>query len=164
MKKFLSLFFIFLTFSFIIPFNAFAEESTEPVPYSKDEFPQWALDLRRFEIVSLGSIPFAMIGVVLVYGNIEKQRGHMSSVPNPLNPSSLDESEQLKILGMTVCTGLAIGFVDFTVNQIIRHNKKKRLQRINAAKQVNVVPVQEEPDEETIENETQNIESEKEEN
>ncbi|MEE1181408.1 MAG: hypothetical protein UHY90_04070, partial [Treponema sp.] len=79
MKKFLSLFFIFLTFSFIIPFNAFAEESTEPVPYSKEEFPQWALDLRRFEVVSLGSIPFAMIGVVLVYGNIEKQRGHMSS-------------------------------------------------------------------------------------
>ena len=65
---------------------------------------------------------------------------------------------------MTVCTGLAIGFVDFTVNQIIRHNKKKRLERLNATKQVNVVPVQEEPDEEIIENETQSIETEKEEN
>lgn len=158
MKRFLCFLLIFSVFSTFVPQSAYCEESTEPEPYEKEEFPQWALDLRRFEIVSLGSIPFAMIGVTIAYGAIEVNRGNMDSIPNPLNPSSLDESEQLKILGLTVCTGLAIGLVDYTVNLIIRHNKKKRLERINAAKQVNVVPFVENTEPEEVESEVQPIE------
>lgn len=109
-------------------------------------------------MVSLGSVPFAMIGVTIAYGYIEVKRGNMSSIPNPLNPSSLDESEQLKILGMTVCTGLAIGLVDFTVNKIISYNKRKRLEKINAAKQVNVVPLAEPEESEIVEDEFQSSE------
>lgn len=148
MKRFLCILFSIMFFSMMATQSAYCEESIEPEPYSKEEFPQWALDLRRFEVVSLGSIPFAMIGVTIAYGAIEMNRGNMSSIPNPLNPSSLDESEQLKILGMTACTGLVIGLVDFTVNLIVRHNKRKRLERLNATKQVDVVPLTtpEEPD------------------
>lgn len=158
MKRFLCFLLLIIVFPTFVPQCAYCENSSEPEPYEKEEFPQWALDLRRFEIVSLGSIPFAMIGVTIGYGALEVHRGNMDSIPNPLNPSSLDESEQLKILGLTVCTGLAIGLVDFTVNQIIRHNQKKKLERINAAKQVNVVPISENTEPEEVENDIHPLE------
>ena len=34
---------------------------TEPEPYDPTEFPQWAHDLRRAEIVALGAFPVSMI-------------------------------------------------------------------------------------------------------
>ena len=33
----------------------------EPVPYDPDEFPLWARDLRRGEIIAIGAFPIAMI-------------------------------------------------------------------------------------------------------
>lgn len=166
MKRLFYFLFIFLLFSTFISQSLFCEESTEPIPYAKEEFPQWALDLRRFEVVSLGSIPFAMIGVTLVYGSIEKNNGNYSSIPNPLNPSSLDESEQLKILGLTVCTGVAIGVVDFAVNKIIQYNKKKKIEKLNARKKINVIPLEEEDDklENTEDEVSKKIEEEEKEN
>jgi hypothetical protein len=32
----------------------------QPAPYQKDEFPRWALDLRRSEIVAFGVLPFTI--------------------------------------------------------------------------------------------------------
>ncbi len=43
------------------------EGEAEPVPYSPDEFPQWTRDLRRGEIVAIGSFPVAMIVAGLLY-------------------------------------------------------------------------------------------------
>lgn len=160
MKRFICFLFIFLFSSTLIPQKGFCEESTDPEPYDKEEFPQWALDLRRFEIVSLGSIPFAMIGVTMAYGAIEMNRGNMNSLPNPLSPSSLSEHEQLKVVGMTVCAGLVIGLVDYTVNVIIRHNKRKQQEMINAAKQVDVIPIVENSKPEDIEGEIQSVDDE----
>jgi hypothetical protein len=34
--------------------------SSQPAPYQKDEFPPWALDLRRAEIVAFGVLPFTV--------------------------------------------------------------------------------------------------------
>ena len=160
MKRFICFLFIFLFSSTLILQKGFCEESTDPEPYDKEEFPQWALDLRRFEIVSLGSIPFAMIGVTMAYGAIEMNRGNMNSLPNPLSPSSLSEHEQLKVVGMTVCAGLVIGLVDYTVNVIIRHNKRKQQEMINAAKQVDVIPIVENSKPEDIEGEIQSVDDE----
>lgn len=139
---------------------AFCAESTEPVPYDDEEFPQWTLDLRRFEVVSLGSVPFAMIGVTMAYGAIEMNRGNINSMPNPLNPGSFSEGEQLKIVGMTLCVGACIGLIDFTVNKIRRYNQRKKLERINATKQINVIPVDENAGPEIIEDDTKSIEAE----
>ncbi|MDR0452088.1 MAG: hypothetical protein LBH15_03515 [Treponema sp.] len=64
-KRFL--FFCFALFMFSA-FNAYSQTDTEnirittlavtPAPKPKTEFPQWALDLRRFDIIMFGSFPF----------------------------------------------------------------------------------------------------------
>lgn len=40
--------------------SATASVSAVPEPYTKDEFPSWAVGLRRYEIVSLGAFPLLL--------------------------------------------------------------------------------------------------------
>ncbi|MDR1411133.1 MAG: hypothetical protein LBI91_02870 [Spirochaetaceae bacterium] len=64
-KKFLFFFCAFFVFSI---FNVHSQTEQEnvrvttgtiaPAPKQKPEFPQWALDLRRFDIIMFGSFPF----------------------------------------------------------------------------------------------------------
>lgn len=157
MKKIICLIMVFVFFSAYKVQPAFSEGVDDPVPYSDSEFPQWALDVRRFEIVSLGSVPFAMIGVTLAYGAIQVNRGKMDSIPHLLNQSNLDEYQQFKILGLTICTGLCIGLVDFTVNQIIRYNKRKKMERINSRKKIEVIPIEAETEPEIIPGEIETV-------
>lgn len=42
-------------------------DPTRPVPYDPEEFPLWAQDLRRGEIIALGAFPLSMIVVSLSY-------------------------------------------------------------------------------------------------
>lgn len=152
MKEKIKFIFILLISAIIFTQPVFSAASETPEPYEDEEFPQWALDLRRFEVVSLGSMPFAMIGVTLGYGAIEVNRGNMDSIPNPLNPgSNLSEDEQLKIFGMTFAVGLGIGLVDLVVNILKRNHQRKKLERLNATRQVLVVPVSQNVEPEAIE-------------
>ena len=50
---------VFIIIAFItIPIFS-GESLPEYEPYEDDEFPQWAKDLRRFEIIFFGTIPFS---------------------------------------------------------------------------------------------------------
>lgn len=40
---------------------------TEPLPYEELEFPSWAHDVRRFEVVFFGAVPLTYILTSLVY-------------------------------------------------------------------------------------------------
>ncbi len=42
-------------------------DPSKPVPYGPDEFPRWARDLRRGEIIAVGAFPVAMIITSLGY-------------------------------------------------------------------------------------------------
>lgn len=44
-----------------------AERSTTPEPYRREEFPEWAWQLRRAEVVAVGTFPIAMIASGLLY-------------------------------------------------------------------------------------------------
>ncbi|MFP4642958.1 MAG: hypothetical protein ACLFM0_01240 [Spirochaetales bacterium] len=44
-----------------------ASQDTEPQPYEPDEFPRVARDLRRFQIVTLGSVPLTLFFSSLGY-------------------------------------------------------------------------------------------------
>ena len=92
-----------------VPVFPDSASSTEPVPYDKNEFPQWSKDLRRAEIVSFGSLPFVTIGVTMGYGSYLYFTGSTSSFPNPLDKSgnSFSSEEQLKIFGMSL--GISCG-------------------------------------------------------
>ncbi|MGL4986960.1 MAG: hypothetical protein ACRC5H_07480, partial [Treponemataceae bacterium] len=58
-------------------------------PYKKGEVPTWAKDLRRAEIITLGSMPFAMLGVNMITSAVTwAQSGFdFAKFPNPMNPS-----------------------------------------------------------------------------
>lgn len=166
---------IFLIISSMMPFHLFGEissssgkttssttsskDSDEPEPYDKEKIPLWLRDLRRFEIVSLGSVPFALLPTTVAYGAYLKSQGERGHVPGPLSQSSFDEWQQVKLMGITVGVGLCIGTVDFAVNQIVRHSRNKRQKRINLKEQVIVIPFSENSSPETIIDEATEIET-----
>ena len=41
--------------------------ATEPVPYEEEEFPLWLQDVRRFEVVLFGSVPFSFLYTTAMY-------------------------------------------------------------------------------------------------
>ena len=59
---------ILLCFSFCA--HCFGADTT-PAPYSEGEFPQFLKDARRFEIITLGALPFVTIQTTLGYSTIK---------------------------------------------------------------------------------------------
>ena len=57
---------ILLLVAIVGPASTFAQERT-PQPYTEDEFPQWLKDLRRAEIVFVGSFPITLFLTLETY-------------------------------------------------------------------------------------------------
>lgn len=133
---------IFLSFPIVA-----AEPTVTIEPYTKDEFPDWLHDLRRAEIVSLGSLPFVTLGVTLGYSLYRYFSHDMNSdyFPNPFAKSSsaarLTTDEQLGILFTSLGVSAAVGVVDFTISTIQRHIKNKEEQRLNRGA-VEIIPLE----------------------
>ena len=138
------LFFVILA----LPFRLFAKEKEdvsvdtsqvtvaeeEAAPYEDDEFPQWAKDLRRGEIISLGSIPFVGLWVVSGYGSYKYFSGASDSFPNPFSSKdAFDKQEIWTMVGVTAGIGLGIGLTDFFVN-LSRRKKAERERLLQEAK------------------------------
>ncbi len=119
-------------------FSKISAQNTNPEPYGKYEFPSWAKDLRRTEIITFGSLPFATLGVTLGYGIIKYANGSSTSIANPFNKSSSQYSldEQKKILGISCAVSLALGLTDLGVNHITRFIKRKKMQKVNRLKEI----------------------------
>ncbi len=99
-------------------------------PYTKDEFPQWAKDLRRYEIVSLGSLPFVMLLSTLGYG-LYRYFDHgmdASYFPNPFSKGSgagsLTQQEQMGLLFSSLGISAAIGLADFAIIKVKRSRRE----------------------------------------
>lgn len=124
-------------------FSKLSAQNTNPEPYGKDEFPSWAKDLRRTEIITFGSLPFATLGVTLGYGIIKYANGSSTSIANPFNKSSSQYSldEQKKILGISCAVSLALGLTDLGVNHITRFIKRKKMQKVNRLKEIEKINI-----------------------
>ena len=91
-------------------------ENTSPEPYTENEFPQGLKDLRRFEIISLGSMPFVTFNTSLVYSGIRYARHDFNSAyaPNLFATSSYSAEEQremiLTSLGISIILIASYGF------------------------------------------------------
>ena len=123
MKKSLLLLLIISLFSQ----NLFADTSstsTTPKAYDDDEFPQALLDLRRFEIITLGSMPFVMLDTTLAYSAYKYATGKSTSF-NFLNSSSYDKDETKKIILTSLGISASIGLTDFIVRLVKRSRAKK---------------------------------------
>ena len=107
--------------------NLFADTSstsTTPKAYDDDEFPQALLDLRRFEIITLGSMPFVMLDTTLAYSAYKYATGKSTSF-NFLNSSSYDKDETKKIILTSLGISASIGLTDFIVRLVKRSKAKK---------------------------------------
>ncbi len=107
----------------------------EAVPYGKDEFPQWLKDVRRTEIIALGSWPFTTLLVTLGYSfqNYAAHDFSSSYFPNPFSKSDgAFDSEQIGTIILTSSlVSCAIAITDLTVNLIKRHSKHKNNSEID---------------------------------
>ena len=117
---------IFISFSFLCPLGA-DTSSTTPEPYRDNEFPQFLKDARRFEIITLGALPFVSIQTTLGYSTILYFQHDCESAyfPNPFAAATYSQDEQIGILltSLGICVG--IGLTDLII-QIVKRNKAKK--------------------------------------
>lgn len=100
------------------------------------ELPSWVKDLRRAEIVTLGSLPFTTLGATLAYSLYRYGANDFKPayIPNPFPLSSteakLSTDEQIGIIATAAGISLAVGITDFIVMQVKHSRKKKALEKI----------------------------------
>ena len=131
------------------------------------ELPSWVKDLRRAEIVTLGSLPFTTLGATLAYSLYRYGANDFKPayIPNPFPLSSteakLSTDEQIGIIVTAAGISLAVGITDFIVMQVKQSRKKKALEKIRE-EQGTVIRIREGAlqDADNIPNENQNGSSE----
>lgn len=86
------------------------------------EFPQWARDVRRTEIITLGSLPFVTIWTALgyslaVYGEFR----------NPLDRSagSFTEEDQKRVFAISAGACVALGLADLVFSLVARSSRRR---------------------------------------
>jgi|WetSurMetagenome_2_1015567.scaffolds.fasta_scaffold88100_3 hypothetical protein len=146
-KTYIFIVFLFLAFFY---FPCFGDDSHTPAPYTENEFPQFMKDLRRTEIITLGSMPFITLDTTFAYSLIRYWQNDFSSAytPNPFAKTSdsngFSENEQRGILLTSFCICAGIGLTDLTFNLIKRAigNRKE----INEKRNIKITPIEEDKD------------------
>ena len=114
------------------------EEEHTPVPYTKEEFPLWQREFRRFEILSFGALPFVTLLSFWGYDMVRaaKHPKDPAYYPWPLKKAdkavALTEKEQLNVFLTAAGISVTIALIDITYRAIKRAVVKKRLERENA--------------------------------
>ncbi|MDC7235267.1 MAG: hypothetical protein PQJ58_18690 [Spirochaetales bacterium] len=101
------------------------------------EFPQWAHDLRRFEVITIGAFPLSYILTSLVYETVK------FATDNERGFSIYSEKSQ-KDLSILLMSSGAISIGIATADLIIGKTKQKKLEKQNYTE----IPAQP-PEEET---------------
>lgn len=118
----------FIIFLFFAVENCFCQTNTSPEPYSDDEFPQFMLDLRRFEIITLGSMPFITLNSSIVYNGYKFATGKTDTF-NPLATADYSQDEMENIIITSLCISAGIGLTDYIVNLVKRSRINRRLRQ-----------------------------------
>ena len=134
-RLFVSILLFFFIFSFL-PQGAFADSSSS-TNYDDIEFPQWAKDLRRTEIITFGSLPFVTLWTTVGYSLYE-----YGEFRNPLDKSTdgFTEDDQWNIIKISAATCLALGLTDLTINLISRARKESRLKKEREMQPFTITP------------------------
>ena len=121
--------------------------STSPAPYEKEEFPDFLHDLRRFEIITLGSLPFVTLDTSLAYSAVRYARHDFDSAytPSLANAASFDSDEQIGIILTSLSITVGIGLSDYIIH-LIKRTSKNRKKKMNDNKAVNIIPIEEDED------------------
>ena len=137
-------------------FPVYAEDtkvSRTPDPYGAEEFKQWQKDLRRFEIITFGALPFVSLLSFWAYdiGRSIAHKGDPAYNPWPLKDAKiavkLTEKEQLGVFLTAVGISLGVAIIDLTYRSIKRANAKK-LEEKNEDEAIILIPIEENKSEE----------------
>jgi len=131
--KIFKIFFILTFFSLLSTVYSAEKKDRTPEPYGINEFNTWQKDLRRFEILSFGALPFVSLFSFWGYDMIR-------SAKHPKNPAyypwpikrpdvyvALTEKEQKKVLFAAMGLSVGVALIDYTTRAIIRAVNRKRL-------------------------------------
>ena len=119
---------------FVLFFSSLYAADDTAEPYSKDEFPEICLNIRRAEILTLGSIPFTTLLSTIGYSFYRYYDHDFESgyFPNPLAKSSdaanLNDSEQKMIIAAASGLSLGIGLTDLIFNYYSKKQKQNNKQ------------------------------------
>jgi hypothetical protein len=93
----------------------------DPVPYEAEEFPQFLRDARRFEIVTLGSVPLTMLFTSLLYRTYRITTSDIEISWAETRPSL--QSERNTVLGFALSASVVVGIVDYVLGLSERRNQ-----------------------------------------
>lgn len=124
--------------------------SETPEPYGENEFPEVLKDIRRAEIITLGSMPFITFSVSMGYslGSYAFHNFDYSYFKNPFaadSDNNYNTDEQIGIILTSLGISAGIGLTDFVVHQVKRSRKTKALKK-QKNNQLTINPVTEDPD------------------
>jgi len=96
------------------------EDPLIPEDYSPEEFSRWAHDLRRYEVIAIGSYPITFFASSLIYD-------FSIYAANDFNPGySMGSQRDAGDIGIIVGSAACISLVIATVDLIININKRKK--------------------------------------
>lgn len=118
------------------------ENDEEAEPYDEDEFPQWAKDLRRTEIITFGAMPFVTLLAGGGYGAYKYHSGKTDSFPNPLNTNdAFEKKEILQIVGVSAGICVGIGITDLIINYAHRRKAARQKAMQDARDREGITPI-----------------------
>jgi len=105
------------------PSAAACAETRVPAPYKDEEFPVWLRDLRRAEVILVGSFPFTLFFTFETYDTYRFFANGMdpSFSPWPLRPGSAQvytDDEKKWVALSAVSLSLLIAVTDFIIGRI----------------------------------------------
>ena len=101
------------------PFAVFGQtEGDSPAPYEDEEFPEWALNLRRGEIIFFGSLPFATLLTTLAYRSVVYAINQGSADKKSIPWGELTSGEETEVFFITLGISLSIAIADFILGEI----------------------------------------------
>lgn len=137
----------------MLPVSVCAEEKIDrtPDPYGINEFNTWQKDLRRFEIISFGALPFVSLLSFWAYDMIRYATHNRDPaykpwpVKNPAIAQPLTETEQLGVFFTSVGISIGVALIDFSYRAIKRSIQKKKIDslNLNAEDAIQIIPVDE---------------------
>lgn len=116
--------------------NESADNFAEPLPYEREEFPEWAWDIRRGEIIAFGAFPIAMIlsGISLQLGRFAVKSLEAGGYSEEYAPFFLstragpryNEDERVGLLISAGVISLGVALADYILGRRERRSENGR--------------------------------------
>jgi hypothetical protein len=145
--------FVFLVFTVKLSAQSSGGNSTQtvaanilPDTQSSSEFPLWARDLRRGEIVAFGSFPFTLFFSTLAVDSARYFQHDRDSryLPWPMKgPGAVEMSrdERKKTLLIAAAASVVIAVIDFSIVQVKRNRERERIKQQNGGGTVDIIRI-----------------------